>query len=111
MCCQRFLSYIIKIPRINRPKCVSCDRTIRNSKVRFLCTNLPKLFVSIEQRKRVTAMDAICDACRLKYVEWRKLTTGDFDEFDTIDQSYSESDLEVDGNISMVILRLFGYSI
>jgi hypothetical protein len=52
-------------------------------------------------------MDAICDACRLKYVEWRKLTMGDFDEFDTIDQSYSESDFEVDANNSLVILRLF----
>ncbi len=95
------------MPRINRPKCVSCNRTIRNSKVRVLSTNLLKLFVSIDQRKRVTAMDAICDACRLKYVEWRKLTMGDFDEFDTIDQSYSESDFEVDANNSLVILRLF----
>jgi len=67
--------------------------------------------VSIEQRKRVTAMDAICDACRLKYVEWRKLTMDDFDQFDTIDQSYSEPDDEVDRNDDMVILKLFRYSI
>ena len=36
---------------------------------------------------------------------------GDFDEFDTIVQSYSESGDEVDGNDDMVILRLFRYSI
>ena len=99
------------MPHKSRPKCVCCDRTIRSSSVRFLSTNLLKIFVSIEQRKRVTAMDAICDACRLKYVEWRKLTMGDFDEFDTIVQRYSESGDEVDGNDDMVTLRLFLYGI
>ena len=67
--------------------------------------------MSIEQRKRVNATDAICDSCRLKYIEWKKLTIGDFDQFDTIDPNYSESDDEVDGNNDMVILTLFEYSI
>ena len=51
------------MPHKSRPKCVCCDRTIRSSSVRFLSTNVLKLFVSIEQCKRVTAMDVICDAC------------------------------------------------
>ncbi|CAF2952147.1 unnamed protein product [Rotaria sp. Silwood2] len=97
------------MPHTNRPKCVACDRTIRSGNIRFLSTNLPRIFVSIEQRKRVTATDAICESCRLKYIRWKKLTMGDFDQFNTIDQDDSEPDDEVNENVDMVILTLFEY--
>ena len=92
------------MPRSNRPNCVACGRTIRSSKVRFLSTNRLRLFVSIEHRKRVTSADAICDACRLKYVDWRKITMGDFDQLDDNIGVYSQSDVEFNENDDVVIL-------
>ena len=99
------------MPHTNRPKCVVCDRAIRNLTIRFLCTNLLRIFVSIEQRKRVKADNAICDSCRLKYIEWKKLMMGHFDHFDNSDQDSSESDDEVNRDDDMVILKIFLYTI
>ncbi|CAF1683125.1 unnamed protein product [Rotaria magnacalcarata] len=91
------------MPHTNPTKCVACDRSIRSSRVRFLNTNLRRVFVSIEQCKRVTSSNAICDGCRSKYYRWKKLTMGDFDQFDTNDPDYLEPDDEVDENNDMVI--------
>ncbi len=100
------------MPHTDRRKCVACDRTIRDPRIHFLHTNLLRIFVSIEQRKRVTADDAICNSCRSKYYQWKNLTKGDFDHFDAIDSNYSESDDgDVDENEDMVIQFCFGYSI
>ncbi|CAF1482695.1 unnamed protein product [Rotaria sp. Silwood1] len=91
------------MPRTNRAKCVACDRTIRSPSIRLLSTNLLRIFVSIEQRKRVTATDAICYSCRWRYIQWKKLTMGDFDHFNTIDQDDSEPDDEINGNDDTVM--------
>lgn len=91
-----FPKSIIKMPHTNRQKCVVCDQTIQTRRIRFLSTNLIRIFVSIDQRKRVTVSDAICDSCRLEYNRWKKLTMGDFDQFDTIDSDNSVPDIEVD---------------
>ncbi|CAF3548310.1 unnamed protein product [Rotaria socialis] len=91
------------MPHTNPTKCVACDRSIRSSRVRFLNTNFLRVFVSIEQCKRVTSSNAICDGCRSKYYRWKKLTMGDFDQFDTNDPDYLEPDDEVDENNDMVI--------
>ena len=99
------------MPHANPPKCIACNRTIRSSRIHFLSTNLLRMFVSIEQHKRVTAIDAICDSCRSKYYRWKQLTMGDFDQFDTIDSDHAQSDNEVYGKDVMVILILFEYTI
>ncbi|CAF3198980.1 unnamed protein product [Rotaria sp. Silwood2] len=99
------------MPHTNPTKCVACDRTIRSPRVHFLSTNLIRVFVSVEQRKRVTSSNAICDGCRSKYYRWKQLTMGDFDQFDTNDPDYLEPDDEVDENDDMVILTFFGYTI
>ncbi len=106
-----FPKSIIKMPHTNRQKCVACDRTIRTRRIRFLSTNLIRIFVSIDQRKRVTVSDAICNSCRSEYNRWKKLTMGDFDQFDTIDSDNSEPDNEVDDKDDMVIFILFQYHI
>ena len=69
-----------------------------------MSTNLLRVFVSIEQRKRVTSGDAICNACRSKYCRWKKLMMGDFDQFDTSDTDYLESGDEVNENDDMVVV-------
>ncbi len=63
--------------------------------------------MSIEQRKRVTASDAICNGCRSNYIRWKKLVMGDFDYLDTSDEDYSELDNEANGHENMVILTRF----
>ncbi len=45
----------------------------------------------------------------LKYIRWKKLTMGDFDHFNTIDQDDSEPNFEVNENDDTVILTLFEY--
>ena len=62
---------------------------IERPSIRFLSTILLRISVSIEQRKRGTVTDAICQSCRLKYIPWKKLTIGDFDQFNTVDQDDS----------------------
>ena len=95
------------MPHTNCPECVACNRTIRSTTIRLLSTVLLRIFVSIEQRKRVTATDAICESCRLKYIRWKKLTMGDFDQLNTTDSDDSEPDDEVNENVNMVMLTLF----
>ncbi len=99
------------MPYTNCPTCISCNRVIRSLRIRFLSKNLLRIFVSIEQRKRVTASDAICDGCRSNYIQWKKLVMGNFDHLDTSDEDYSELDYEVNGYDNMVILTRFEYSI
>ena len=108
--CRVELSKVIfKMSHTNRPKCVACDRTIRSTTIRCLFAILLRIFVSIEQLKRVTATDAICNSCRLKYIRWKKLTMGDFNELNTTDSDDSELDDEVSENVDIVMLTLFTY--
>ena len=100
----------VKIPHTNRPKCIACDRTIRSSVIHYLSTNLLRVFVSIEQRKRVTASDVICDSCRSRYNRWKQMTMGDFNQLDIIDSNYVQFDAEVHEKNDIVILILFEYS-
>ena len=93
--------FIRRMPHTDRPKCVGCGGTIRTSRIRYLSSNLLKIFVSIEYRKRVRTSDAICDSCRWKYVEWKKAMMGDFDDLEVEDGNFeiNEERDETDGMV------------
>ena len=95
---------------MNCPKCIACDRPIRSSGIRYVSTNLLRVFVVIEQRKRVTASDVICDSCRSRYNRWNQMTMGDFDQLDIIDSNYVQFDDEVYEKNDIIILISFEYS-
>ena len=65
--------------------------------MRYLSTNLLRIFGSIEQCKRVAANDAICDSCRSRYNRWKQLSMVDFVQSDAIDFNYAQVDDEVYG--------------
>ncbi len=64
---------------------------------------LLRLFFAVRLSERIDCNDSVCHKCRFHFVHWQQKMEGDFDKYD----SYNQTDIEaVNNNDNLVRFRL-----
>ncbi|CAF4184692.1 unnamed protein product [Rotaria sordida] len=92
------------------PTCIGCNTRIRHGQKFKVGEGLGRIFWSARLICRVDPNSSICQTCQLKYLNWKKETNGDFNNFINQEENIQnnigndDNEMEVDEqtNIGMV---------
>ena len=79
------------MPRSPYCKCIECERVFHGHQVRKVGDGLLRIFFAIRLSKRIDCNDSLCQKYRFHFVQWQQKMEGDFDKYDSCNQTHIEA--------------------